>query len=66
MIFTTPGVTVIGKTEPMECELCGIEAEVRPYGPNGELVCFPCGMKDEKAAEAQFSKINNLKGETDV
>lgn len=25
------------------CELCGAQAETRPYGPNGELVCFPCG-----------------------
>lgn len=32
------------------CELCGAVAETRPYGPNGERVCFPCGMKDEAAA----------------
>jgi hypothetical protein len=32
------------------CELCGKVAECRPYGPNGEQVCFDCGMKDEPAA----------------
>jgi hypothetical protein len=30
------------------CELCGIIAECRPYGPNDEQVCFDCAMKDEK------------------
>lgn len=32
------------------CDLCGATAETRPYGPKGEEVCFPCGMKDEHAA----------------
>lgn len=36
------------------CELCGEVAETRPYGPNGERVCFSCGMKDPKAAERGF------------
>lgn len=36
------------------CELCGTVAETRPYGPNGEEVCFACGMKDEAAAERAF------------
>jgi hypothetical protein len=38
------------------CQLCGKVAELRPYGPNGEYVCFACGMTDEAAAKAQFSK----------
>lgn len=29
------------------CELCGSIDECRPYGPNGEQICFDCGMKDE-------------------
>lgn len=37
-----------------KCELCGAEKELRPYGPNGENVCFPCGMKDEEAAKRRF------------
>lgn len=52
------GATVIGKTEDMTCEMCGTEAEVRPYGPNGENVCFKCGMKDEKAVKRGFVRIN--------
>ena len=39
------------------CELCGKVAELRPYGPNGEDVCFPCGMKDEEAAKRAMNKL---------
>ena len=40
------------EAEPEQtCELCGAKAETRPYGPNGEEVCFHCGMKDEEAAK---------------
>lgn len=40
-----------------KCELCGAVEETRPYGPNGERVCFDCGMKDEPAAIRQFSRL---------
>ena len=39
-----------------QCDMCGKIAELRPYGPNRECVCFDCGMKDEKAAKRQFNK----------
>lgn len=39
------------------CELCGKVSELRPYGPNGEDVCFPCGMKDEEAAKRAMNKL---------
>jgi hypothetical protein len=42
--------------EEQQCDLCGKIAELRPYGPNGECVCFECGMKDEEAAMKQFRK----------
>lgn len=48
---------VIEHQPPEKCELCGKVAECRPYGPNGENVCFTCGMKDEKAAERAFKKL---------
>lgn len=38
------------------CELCGAIEETRPYAPNGERVCFDCGMKDEAAAVRGFEK----------
>lgn len=48
---------VIEPDEPQKCDLCGKIAETRPYGPNGEDVCFPCGMKDEKAAKRGFRRL---------
>ena len=46
------------ENEPIEsCELCGEKAELRPYGPKGERICFKCGMKDEKAAGRQFDRV---------
>jgi len=45
-------------TPERRCELCGKLAELRPYGPKGEYVCFACGMLDEEAAQRQFmSKV---------
>ena len=38
------------------CELCGKKAELRPYGPNNENICFECGMKDEKKTIEMFKK----------
>ena len=32
---------------PQQCDTCGTVAELRPYGPNGEAICFDCAMKDE-------------------
>ena len=33
------------------CALCGKVEELRPYGRNGEDICFDCGMLDKKSAE---------------
>jgi hypothetical protein len=40
-----------------KCDLCGSVEETRPYGPNGEEVCFTCGMKNEAAMERQFGAM---------
>ena len=37
------------------CDLCGKVAELRPYGPGGENVCFACGMKNKAAAKRAFT-----------
>jgi len=50
------GPFIIAAEKPQQCDLCGKIAELRPYGPNGEAVCFPCGMKDEAAAKRAFLK----------
>jgi hypothetical protein len=43
------------ETERM-CELCGAIAECRPYGPNGEQICFDCGMKDMATTEKRMKE----------
>lgn len=50
------GGLVLEREKPQQCDLCGKMAELRPYGPNGECVCFACGMKDEDAAQRAFMR----------
>jgi len=50
-------VKIEAESEHQYCQLCGKGAETRPYGPNGEEVCFQCGMKDEKTTKKQFGRI---------
>jgi len=49
-------VAIIEGEDDRRCELCGKIDECRPYGPNGEQVCFDCGMKNEAAAQRQMNK----------
>lgn len=39
-------IVVIEAESDTKCELCGKIDETRPYGPNGEEICYECGMKD--------------------
>ena len=55
---------VIAVEPDSKCELCGKTAELRPYGPNGERICFECGMKDEETTKKQFAKV--LDGVQDI
>ena len=50
--MSRPGV--IYEENPDTCQLCGKYAELRPYGPKGENICFECGMKDEKNTKLKF------------
>lgn len=50
-------IFIIQPEEPQQCDLCGKVAELRPYGPNGECICFECGMKDEETTLKMFNKI---------
>lgn len=40
------GIPVIEGEPDFLCFLCGKISETRPYGPNGEEICYECGMKD--------------------
>lgn len=39
-----------------KCEECGAKTECRPYGKNGQQICFDCGMKDEKTTARQMRR----------
>jgi hypothetical protein len=38
------------------CQMCAKIEELRPYGPNGERICFDCAMKDMETSMKQFEK----------
>lgn len=45
---------IICSTKPAMCDFCHQFDELRPYGPNGENICFTCAMKDEETSELRF------------
>lgn len=45
----------IAEELPTVCEMCGVIAECRPYGPNDENICFDCAMKDEATTEKKMA-----------
>jgi len=49
-------VIIMGEPDGV-CELCGEVNELRPYGPNGENICFSCGMKDKETTEKQMGIV---------
>lgn len=53
------GVIWIIEEPPGRCELCGVIAETRPYGLNGEQICHSCGMKDEETTKCKFAELFN-------
>ena len=54
---------IIEEEKEGKCELCGKKAELRPYGPNGERICFECGMKDKETTDKMFTlRMSRLNG----
>ena len=52
--------------QPPECyEMCGIVDECRPYGPNGENICFDCAMNKVGEETVQKRMAAYIFGETD-
>lgn len=50
-------MTTLIKAGSSACQLCGKQAELRPYGPQGEWICFACGMLDEETTKKQFGNF---------
>lgn len=36
------------------CTECGVDDDCRPYGENGAMICYDCGMKDEERTKRNF------------
>jgi hypothetical protein len=49
-------VKVITPQPDGTCQLCGKVDELRPYGPNYEMICFACGSKDMETTEKRFKE----------
>jgi|LSQX01.3.fsa_nt_gb hypothetical protein len=47
-------ILILEKEEPGRCELCGAIAELRPYGANGENICYECGMKNKEITDQKI------------
>lgn len=56
-------IALLERTPDAKCELCGKVAELRPYGPRGENICFECGMKNKATTERQMNRV--LYGDTE-
>lgn len=61
MSFRQGNVVIICEEEDKVCDFCGIVSETRPYGPNGEEICFECGTKDPEMTERRM--LQHLFGE---
>jgi hypothetical protein len=48
-------IRIICDVHGHKCQLCGKEAELRPYGPNGEWICVECGDKNPEVTRKQMS-----------
>lgn len=51
------GIPVIFAEDDDICQQCGKVAETRPYGPNGERICYECGQKDKTTTERMMRKV---------
>jgi hypothetical protein len=48
------GVLLLEDEEPQQCDLCHKIAELRPYGPNGECICYECGESTPEMRAAKY------------
>jgi hypothetical protein len=50
-------VVIIEDQEKEVCELYGAYAELRPYGKNGERICYKCAIKDKETTEKKMDEF---------
>ena len=50
-------ILLIEVEEKQICVYCGNMRECRPYGKDGQQICYECGMKDEATTNQEFDKL---------
>ncbi len=50
-------VIILREEKPQQCDFCGKIAELRPYGPNEECICYECGMLDPVTTDKMMNKV---------
>ena len=51
------GVPVIYAEASQQCDDCGKMKELRPYGPNGTVICWECSEKDPVGRDKRMALI---------
>lgn len=57
LTFRIGSVIVIDDEAPQQCDQCGTIAELRPYGPGGQVICWDCAQKDPAGTEARMNHV---------
>lgn len=54
---------IIAEEPPQVCEMCGKIDECRPYGPNGEQICFECATTKCDPAQVEKRMAQHIFGD---
>lgn len=54
---------IIAEEPPQVCEMCGKIDECRPYGPNGEQICFECATTKCDPAKVEKRMAQHIFGD---
>ena len=57
------GLGIIQEQPPEVCEMCGKVDECRPYGPEGENICFGCATTKCDPAQGEKRMAKHIFGE---
>lgn len=57
------GLGFIAEEKPQVCEMCGTIDECRPYGPNGEQICFNCATTKCDEEQIKQRMMNHIFGD---
>ncbi len=59
------GLGFIAEEVAQACEMCGKIDECRPYGPNGEQICFECATTKCDKEQVEKRMAQHIFGETE-